>query len=328
MATGAHSHGYSSAAPSSMRASFQNWGRPSTSMSSIADGNGTYRQTATESSMVGVWGRRSSGTPSSIAKASFTGAAAAAGLLGVVATNATEDPWWEKLKGLQEALAVMEAAIAQNTYLPQLLMYRDIKPPPPQRGNTPAAASAASQSAAGLDDGGLPNSISLTGAGSGTLSLPPPTPLGHRHSAASSIGVGGDSTFAGVVHSPIAGMPSTFGGGSTLRGGGGVSMAGSHSSVSGGTSRRQSLQLLGTSRQSSFMSTVSLWCWEGCNQAVVEPNNHVAGLGVFGFIKLSKFAAMGFGSCWMVCAVSTPTCDLAVTLFPMVPAAVSACSRP
>eukprot|EP00879_Flechtneria_rotunda_P011374 GHRR01011880.1.p1 GENE.GHRR01011880.1~~GHRR01011880.1.p1 ORF type:complete len:526 (+),score=206.29 GHRR01011880.1:689-2266(+) len=52
-------------------------------------------------------------------------------------------------------------------------------------------------------------------------------------------------------------MPSTFGGGSTLRGGGGVSMAGSHSSVSGGTSRRQSLQLLGTSRQSSFMSTSS-----------------------------------------------------------------------
>lgn len=52
---------------------------------------------------------------------STTGAAAAAALLA--AAGPQPEPW-TRLAGLAEALAVMEAAISQNIFLPQLLQYR------------------------------------------------------------------------------------------------------------------------------------------------------------------------------------------------------------
>jgi len=41
-----------------------------------------------------------------------------------VATGAPQPEPWTLLESLGDALAVMEAAIAQNTFLPQLLLYR------------------------------------------------------------------------------------------------------------------------------------------------------------------------------------------------------------
>jgi hypothetical protein len=54
---------------------------------------------------------------------SSTGAAAAAALLAAAAAGPQPEPW-TKLAGIAEALAVLEAAISQNIYLPQLLQYR------------------------------------------------------------------------------------------------------------------------------------------------------------------------------------------------------------
>lgn len=50
------------------------------------------------------------------------GAAASAALLAAASGPQLEP--WVKLPGLAEVLAVMEAAVSQNIYLPQLLLYR------------------------------------------------------------------------------------------------------------------------------------------------------------------------------------------------------------
>lgn len=54
---------------------------------------------------------------------SLSGNKASAAMLAAAAV-APQPESWTTLDGLAEAVAVMEAAIAQNTFLPQLLLYR------------------------------------------------------------------------------------------------------------------------------------------------------------------------------------------------------------
>eukprot|EP00878_Enallax_costatus_P041950 GHUV01048885.1.p1 GENE.GHUV01048885.1~~GHUV01048885.1.p1 ORF type:complete len:414 (+),score=115.24 GHUV01048885.1:1124-2365(+) len=153
----------------------------------------------------------------------------------------------------------MEAAIAQNTYLPQLLLYRDIKPPPSRPSTGVTAPS-------GSDDG-LSASGSLTASASGSsmhsshhLAVVPPTPGGIRPSPLpSSRGATAEAWGAGG-HTPHGPMATPSGAGVTPGGLGtpsrmSMSITGTFSAA--GMSRRPSQQLpqeAGGSRQSSFMS--------------------------------------------------------------------------
>ncbi|WIA16426.1 hypothetical protein OEZ85_013115 [Tetradesmus obliquus] len=286
VATGVHSNGYhsSSQQASFMRSSQQNWGRPS-NMSAAAGSN--RRTTNLDSCVAGAWGRPSSSMRGSQAgnrgeasySGSTTGAAAAAALLA--AAGPQPEPW-TRLAGLAEALAVMEAAVSQNIFLPQLLQYRDIKPPLPP----------SSQPSAVLPDDPLAAGASTSSTGSQQLAVAlPPTPgmMSSRPSVAllSSRGAAADAwassphgSFggAGTAAGSTAGVTPSLGGGASAAGAatpgaasaaGGLRPAGSMTpgSLAGAAglsqlSRRPSQQLpaaegAGGSRQSSFVSMSS-----------------------------------------------------------------------
>lgn len=87
-------------------------------------------------------------------------------------------PTLERLAGLPEALALMEAALSQNTHLPQLLAYRGMCPPEPaaaarnHSGSSSGAASGAGAFGAHASQGqGITNSTyrdSLAGSAAST----------------------------------------------------------------------------------------------------------------------------------------------------------------
>ncbi|KAF6261369.1 hypothetical protein COO60DRAFT_1625359 [Scenedesmus sp. NREL 46B-D3] len=280
VATGLHGSGYQSSSQqaSYMRSSQHNWGRPS----ATSAGDRTRRTTNLDSCVAGAWGRPSSimrGSQASCKReasygGSSTGAAAAAALLAAAAGPQPEP--WTRLAGLAEALAVMEAAISQNMYLPQLLQYRDIRPPPPP----------SSQLSAVLPDDPLAAGISMSSSGSQYLSVVLPTPgmMSSRPSVAllSSCGAAADA-WASSPHGSFAG-PGTAGGSAAgaspflggaasaagLRAAGSVAGTGQPASLSGFAgatclsqlSRRPSQQPpssegAGGSRQSSFVSVSS-----------------------------------------------------------------------
>eukprot|EP00775_Hariotina_reticulata_P012390 gene12390-12525_t len=246
VATGAPSNGFfSSSHASSVCSSSQNFNRAS-NMSSVlnsAAAAGHGRATARDSSMTGGWGSIPSGTGKEpliiqtsheyAKSSSLSGNKASAAMLAAAGVARQAEPW-TTLDGLAEALAVMEAAIAQNTFLPQLLLYRDIK--------LPAAASSES---GGVAEDVLSGGPSLSGmnASSSHLTVVPPSPgRGAMMSAVPTPGAlaAGDSWVASSPHGPAGASSASLG---TLGSNTGSLTAAGVGSMAG-LSRRGSVQLM------------------------------------------------------------------------------------